>query len=382
MDTSEIQAAAVRLFSEYGTQLLTAIIGVLAVWFRDRILKFVRLFWDAIVRIRSAQRAIASDTPWLVKTPRSRASLSVSQIPIITLANLKGGVGKTTLAANLAAYFASEVDSKRNPTTKCRVLVIDLDFQGSLSSMILDVDQRLPSPNSFSKASKLVIGSLDPDDLCDAPYSKDSDRIHGVPAYFDLARVETRTFMQWLIQDFTKDLRYILRDLLHSERVQKKFDIVIIDAPPRLTTGAVQALCASTHVLIPTKLDRLSGDAVGTFIEQIEDLRELWPQLKIIGAVGMMVEQNPDTENPPSETEQAGEAVVNVAARTVYERRNLEPRAEMMLPRTTYIADSAYIRRHAGDGLAYFRLANNQNEARVRNMFKRLGAHIHSEVAK
>lgn len=51
--------------------------------------------------------------------------------PIIMVANLKGGVGKTTLTANLAAFF-----SERGK----RVLLIDCDYQGSLSNMLLSAD--------------------------------------------------------------------------------------------------------------------------------------------------------------------------------------------------------------------------------------------------
>lgn len=376
MDWNQLAEQLAKLINAYGGELLATFIGVMALWFRDRIINFAKLLWDSIVRIRRAQDAIASDAPWLVKPARSRADLLESEIPILTFANLKGGVGKTTLAANIAAYFATAVDSARNRGAKHRVLLVDLDFQGSLSSMILNVDQRLPAKNGLSKASKLIIGNLDADNVCEAPYSKDSDRIHGIPAYYDLARIETRTFMQWLIQDFKKDLRYILRDLLLHERIQRKFDLIIIDAPPRLTTATIQALSASTHVLIPTKLDRLSGDAVGTFVDQIEEFRTLWPKLKIAGAIGMMVAENPDTGNPPTPTEQAGEQVVNVAVRTVYESRNLQPPPTMLFPRNTYISDSEYIRKHAGDGIAYLRLAGNQNDLRVKSMIDRLGRHI------
>jgi hypothetical protein len=60
-------------------------------------------------------------------------------IPIMVLANLKGGVGKTTIAANLAAYFETQ--------KKERVLAIDLDYQGSLSSMLLpEPYNRQPRP--------------------------------------------------------------------------------------------------------------------------------------------------------------------------------------------------------------------------------------------
>ena len=73
---------------------------------------------------------------WL-RTPSRRSdyvSVLNNSVPIITVANLKGGVGKTTIAANLVAYFSEQ---KRRDRTPLRILVIDFDYQGSLSGMLL-----------------------------------------------------------------------------------------------------------------------------------------------------------------------------------------------------------------------------------------------------
>jgi ribosome-dependent ATPase len=81
---------------------------------------------------------------WLAKEPKFPNNYHVikSSIPIFTVANLKGGVGKTTIATGLAAHFVNPLgkpDRKRE-----RVLLIDLDFQGSLSSMALTTQNRIP----------------------------------------------------------------------------------------------------------------------------------------------------------------------------------------------------------------------------------------------
>jgi cellulose biosynthesis protein BcsQ len=73
--------------------------------------------------------------------------------------------------------------------------------------------------------------------------------------------------------------------------VQARFALILIDCPPRLTTACVQALCASTHILIPTVLDPTSAKAVGYFGTQLKRHEKLWPHLKIVGVLGTMTRQ-------------------------------------------------------------------------------------------
>jgi chromosome partitioning protein len=71
---------------------------------------------------------------------------------------------------------------------------------------------------------------------------------------------------------------------LQSPGFLDAYDIVIIDCPPRMTTGFIQALCASTHLLMPTIADKLSAPAAIRFLKQMETLRpELFPATKLLG---------------------------------------------------------------------------------------------------
>lgn len=109
-----------------------------------------------------------------------------------------------------------------------------------------------------------------------------------VPGYYDLAQAENRLLVEWLFNKGPTDIRYQLARILHDPIVQSNFSRVIIDAPPRLTTACIQALCAATHVIIPTVLDRLSGEAVGSYLDQIETLKsaKVCPYIKHAGIVG------------------------------------------------------------------------------------------------
>jgi Mrp family chromosome partitioning ATPase len=172
------------------------------------------------------------------------------QKPIVMVANLKGGVGKTTLTANLAAHFSQAGK---------RVLLVDVDYQGSLSNMMLSADgiEEVPggvnallaaaaSAEAFASSVHRFAGVLQTSSI--------------VTARYDLASLENRLMIEYLLQEDEDDSRYRLANILLDEEVRKTYDIAFIDAPPRLTAGAINAFCASTHLLVPTVYDRLSAE--------------------------------------------------------------------------------------------------------------------------
>jgi cellulose biosynthesis protein BcsQ len=202
--------------------------------------------------------------------------------PIVMVANLKGGVGKTTLTANLAAHF--------NQAGK-RVLLVDVDYQGSLSNMMLSADgvEEVPggvnsmlaagaAAETFARSVHKFTGALQTSSI--------------VTARYDLASLENQLMIEYLLQEDEDDGRYRLANLLLGEEVAETYDIAFIDAPPRLTAGAINAFCASTHLLVPTVYDRLSAEAVGTFLNGAKVLQaSLNPRIDLLGVVGMLTSQ-------------------------------------------------------------------------------------------
>jgi chromosome partitioning protein len=163
-----------------------------------------------------------------------------------------------------------------------------------------------------------------------------------IPAYYDLAQAENRLLVEWLTaEDANADIRYNLATILYSGIVRQHFDLVIIDAPPRLTTGCVQALCAGSHVLIPTVLDHLSGEAVGTFVDQLRTLKPICPFLTPIGVVGNMT-----GAAGPQQQEAPAINAINVALDRL-------GRPTELLPRDLFIPNRAALGRIAGQGIAY-----------------------------
>lgn len=213
-------------------------------------------------------------------------------IPIVTIANMKGGVGKTTTSANLAAYFDRVAEK--------RVLLIDFDYQGSLSlgaiaitgmgKVLCGADELIEpheryGPTALMELSQSLNNPVRPE------LGLARSRIFS--ADYELATKELDLIAQWR-SGALPEIRYNLSQFLRSDAVQKAFDIVIIDAPPRFTTASINALCASTHILIPTILDGMSTEAVVFFSQELASMRQLlFPKLKFLGVVPTMVAMDP-----------------------------------------------------------------------------------------
>ena len=259
----------------------------------ERLDKQLKRGFGAVAQVDHGAHKSEGSGLWLtapVTRPQNYRTDLIDSIPIWVIANLKGGVGKTTNATNLAAYYAmkAETDSAKP------VLLIDLDYQGSASSMSVEDNQQIPDDSFNSMATDLVNGQLTAAELvrnakpATKPKMVANLQLHIVPAYYDLALAENRLMIEWLFSQNEKDIRYQLANILHDPLVQNKYSRIIIDAPPRLTTACIQALCASTHLLIPTILDKLSSEAVSTFIKQVKDLQkaEVCPYIKFAGVIG------------------------------------------------------------------------------------------------
>lgn len=200
------------------------------------------------------------------------------KIPVLSVGNLKGGVGKTTVVANLSVALTM---------AGYRVLAIDLDFQSSLSVALPphivprceDADGGIhillsESYDMFHNSQVTAMGI--------GPFAD----LSLVRTSLELADVEDKLFAAFVLGEREKDARFSLARKLADPRLSRDFDIVIIDTPPRLTMASVNAFCASTHVLIPTALTPMSGSGAVTFAEFLNKFREkLCPHLRILGVI-------------------------------------------------------------------------------------------------
>ena len=177
---------------------------------------------------------------------------------VFTIANQKGGVGKTTTAVNIAAALALQ---------GLRTLVIDLDPQGNASTA-LGVDHRPGTPSSY----EVLIGEITLEAALQQ--STYNDRLYCVPATIDLAGAEIE-----LVSMVAREGR--LRNALASLRDQD-FDYVFIDCPPSLGLLTINALVAAPEVLIPIQCEYYALEGVGQLLRNIEMVKShLNPHLDV-----------------------------------------------------------------------------------------------------
>jgi len=193
----------------------------------------------------------------------------------LSILNLKGGVGKTTIACNLAASLALS-------PKPVRVLVVDIDFQGTLGDTVVDPGlHNIQTQNGNTAVRLLGETAVDWASLL-LPMNR-VPQCSVVVAADTLESEDYRLQARYFVDD-SHEIRFRFRSHLHADHVLKHFDLVIFDCPPRLTVSAVNALTCSDFVLIPTKLDLGSIHAVPRTIGWLGKLQNIY-QGRTIGVI-------------------------------------------------------------------------------------------------
>ena len=184
---------------------------------------------------------------------------------IVTIANQKGGVGKTTTAVNLAAALAKH---------GLQVLVIDTDPQGNASTA-LNVDHRVGTPDVYS----VLVEEQDFSEVIQQV--KDINNLFCAPATIDLAGAEIE-LVSLVAREYR--LQRALNKYLefHKEKYKKSLDYVFIDCPPSLGLLTLNALVAASEVLIPIQTEYYALEGLGQLMNNVNLVtKQLNPNLKV-----------------------------------------------------------------------------------------------------
>ena len=193
---------------------------------------------------------------------------------ILAIANQKGGVGKTTTSINLGTALAA---------VGRRVLVVDFDAQGNASTGlgIMRADRRLTSYDVVVDRTPLeeaILTTLVP-------------RLEIVPGDENLSGVETE-----LAEDPRRSyrLREAIRD--HVAKVahdpDKRYDFILIDCPPSLSSLTINAMTAADALLVPLQCEFLALEGLSQLLRTVDVVRSgLNPQLDIQGVVLTMYDK-------------------------------------------------------------------------------------------
>ena len=180
----------------------------------------------------------------------------------IALANLKGGVGKTTLTLNLGVSLAERGK---------KVLLVDLDFQGTLSNLALprELVNDYRGKGWTTDALLQANGQAAVDSL-HFPV-QDAPNCRAMIARERLELVEFERQSQFFVNP-DHEARFLLQKAFHVPEILHRFDYVLFDCPPRMSTACINALTCSDHVLIPSTLSQLDIEAVPRTLKWLQEL--------------------------------------------------------------------------------------------------------------
>lgn len=224
----------------------------------------------------------------------------------VSLINMKGGVGKTTLAFNLAWYAAWKAN--------LRVLAVDLDPQSNLSQYFMGAEKYVEYLQAdkatvvevFEQFSSPKAGSgsptpLNPDDVIHHLHAWDDDSLLDlVPARLELA---------WTLKNPTEKAHLLPQFL---SKVSQNYDLILIDCPPTESILTTAAYRSSRYVAVPVRPEFLATIGLPLLARSLDEFK-LMHQDQSLEMAGIIFNGLRRSNTPPEQTKSLSD-VTNLAA--------------------------------------------------------------------
>lgn len=181
--------------------------------------------------------------------------------------NQKGGVGKSTITANLAAISASK---------GLRTLLIDLDPQGNSTQYVLGKDSPAPDYSLADFYDQALNFKIRPKKSAEFVTESPFENLHVLASHPSLEELQIKLESRYKI--------FKLREAL--DELQSQYDCIYIDTPPALNFFSRSALIAANSVLIPFDCDDFSRKALYNLLDALNEIRaDHNPSLEVGGIV-------------------------------------------------------------------------------------------------